>query len=517
MDYSRQFLRQLLLPFGVLNLLALFGSIGAWKLYIYAFPSDHLLQRVCWGLTTLILSGIASFIAIKIAFKPLGTLADIIVFAGHSKRGGVAPRPESLRVGRDLVTTLSGQIYDMASMADHSEEIAESTSLEKPQSAPSKSSNIVEHLPLPLFGIDSNQIITSYNQATLDYFELKEEDLSGKPLYDVIKLVFGEEETFEAWLADRQKNSLKDVRIWERTKHVGLEGNTLKQFDLAASFNKASTDGSETVLLFFDRTKTYARYDQETSFVALAVHELRTPLTVMKGYIEVFEDEVGPQLTPELKSFMHKMQASAQQLTAFVANILNVARIEENQLVLKLQKYDWHEIVKSAVEDLSLRAAVYGINIEMQIDPTLPPVAVDRISIHEVINNLVDNAIKYSGTSTRITITAQMNKEGLVETNVRDYGLGIPPAVVPDLFKKYYRSHKSRVQVSGTGLGLYLCKALVNAHGGNIWVRTKENEGSMFSFTIQPYDQMKHEESEGKDGIMRGAHGWIKNHSLNRQ
>lgn len=517
MDYSNRFLRQLLLPFGLMNMLTIAGSIGAWNLFGLAFPSDHLLQRVCWGIVTLLLVVISNILSIKIAFRPLGTLADIIVYAGHSKRGGVAPRPEKLRVARSLITTLAGQIYDMASMATHSDEIADAPEPDSTQESLLKNGALIEHLPMPMIGIDSHQKITSFNKEAVAYFSLDEKQLPGAQIYDVIKLAFGEEETLESWVQDRQKNSLKDVRVWERAKTLEDGDKDSKQFDLAASFNKASNDGNETVLLFFDRTDKYARDDQETGFVALAVHELRTPLTVMKGYIEVFEDEVGPQLSPELQSFMHKMQASAQQLTAFVANILNVARVEENQLVLKLQKYDWHEVVKSAVEDLSLRAGVYGINIDMHIDPSIPPVAVDRISIHEVINNLVDNAIKYSGTSNRITITAQVNKEGLVETNVRDYGVGIPSAVVPELFQKYYRSHKSRVQVSGTGLGLYLCRAIVNAHGGNIWVRTKEGEGSMFSFTIQPYDHMKHEESEGQDGIMRGAHGWIKNHSLNRQ
>ena len=100
---------------------------------------------------------------------------------------------------------------------------------------------------------------------------------------------------------------------------------------------------------------------------------------------------------------------------------------------------------------------------------------------------------------------------------MQDFGIGIPATAMPDLFQKFYRSHKSSVQVSGTGLGLYLCKSVISAHDGNIWVRSKEGEGSVFTFTIQAFDQLKHEQTNGQDGIMRGAHGWIKNHSLNRQ
>jgi signal transduction histidine kinase len=104
----------------------------------------------------------------------------------------------------------------------------------------------------------------------------------------------------------------------------------------------------------------------------------------------------------------------------------------------------------------------------------------------------------------------------MIETSIQDFGIGIPTSVMPELFRKFHRSHKSKVQVGGTGLGLYLSKALITAHGGNIWVRSKEGEGSTFSFTILPYDKVKDEQLAGEDGIIRGAHGWIKNHSLYR-
>src|SRR5690606_9555212 len=107
-----------------------------------------------------------------------------------------------------------------------------------------------------------------------------------------------------------------------------------------------------------------------------------------------------------------------------------------------------------------------------------------------VINNLVDNAIKYSDKADRIAVTASLNSDGLVETSVTDYGIGIPSSVMGNLFQKFHRSHKSSMQVGGTGLGLYLCKAIITAHSGNIWVRSKEGEGSTFSFTLMPYDRM---------------------------
>jgi signal transduction histidine kinase len=106
----------------------------------------------------------------------------------------------------------------------------------------------------------------------------------------------------------------------------------------------------------------------------------------------------------------------------------------------------------------------------------------------------------------------------MVETSVQDYGVGIPSSVLPNLFTKFYRDHRNRAQFGGTGLGLYLSKAIVTAHGGSLSVRSKEGEGSTFSFTLQPYAQIAEAQKlNGDQGITRSAHGWIKNHSLYRR
>ncbi len=518
MDYAKQYKRKLSLIVAASLLFSVLISLGMWLFLSSVFSDDQLLLVIVWVLITSALIGFLSLHVARATFQPLSKLSDAIVFAGHNSRGGTAPDTEALHLGRELVTSLALQVYDLASMASDSSSMTNETN--QTLATPTMQAitpSVLDHVGLPVFGIDPNQNITAVNRAACEYLGIEASQVMGRPFYDAVKLSFQSEETFEAWLKTTQGNAIKGVRLWERVRTVDPEGNAVKQFDLVASFSKENVSGTETMLAIYDRTEQYSRDDQEIGFVALAVHELRTPLTIMKGYIEVFEDEVGPTLTPELTGFMHKMQASAQQLTSFVGNILNVARIQENQLVLKLQQQDWPQILKIAVEDLALRAGVHGKHIEVQVAENIPPVAVDRISIHEVLNNLVDNAIKYSGDSGKIVIKTGVNQDGMVETSVQDFGIGIPTAVMPDLFQKFYRSHKSSIQVGGTGLGLYLCKAVVGAHDGNIWVRSKEGEGSIFSFTIQPFDQLKHEQPAGQDGIMRGAHGWIKNHSMNRQ
>src|SRR6185369_11294040 len=105
------------------------------------------------------------------------------------------------------------------------------------------------------------------------------------------------------------------------------------------------------MLVFFDHTASYSQDDQALSFVALAVHELRTPVTLLRGYIEALEEDLEGKLDTETAGFVHKMKAAAQSLTAFINNMLNVARIENDQLVLKLHEDKWSDIVKAVMDD----------------------------------------------------------------------------------------------------------------------------------------------------------------------
>ncbi len=216
--------------------------------------------------------------------------------------------------------------------------------------------------------------------------------------------------------------------------------------------------------------------------------------------------------------FMSKMEASASQLTAFVNNILNVSRIEANQMSMDLHEEDWPTTLRNACEDAEMRAKAHGIVIEYNIPETLPKIAADRISIFEVVNNLIENAIKYSPDGKRIIIASRIDEQGMIETTVQDFGLGIPNNVLPYLFDKFYRNHRTKTEVGGTGLGLFLCKSIISAHGGQIWAKSKEGEGSTFGFTLLPYTQLADElKNSNNTEVTRTAHGWIKNHSLYRR
>jgi two-component system, NtrC family, sensor histidine kinase KinB len=435
----------------------------------------------------------------------------IIHLAPESSNHVAAPRPEETHFGRELVTHLINQVYQLASVV----EAVEKTNQKQAQSL--DANFIAGSLPLPLIVLDKDEQIVYANDATTKYLNQAADDLTGKNIHTALDMSFANDDTLESWLKSVEGTSVTADHKWERVR-IGLpgQGDSL-QFDLAAHYNQSNSLGYETLLILFDHTEVYKQDDQAMSFVALSVHELRTPLTLLRGYIEVFDEELGPTLNGELKSFMQKMDASAQQLAAFVDNILNVAKIEDNQLTLQLHEENWSSLVENVVKDLSLRAGVRGINIKTDIAKGLPPVGVDRYSIYEVLANLLDNAIKYSKGTNEIYVSAALNDDGLVETNVKDFGLGIDGSILPHIFDKFYRNHRNRAQIGGTGLGLYLSRSIIDAHGGQIWVSSKVGEGSTFTFTILPFARLaEKDKTSNTSGVTRGAHGWIKNHSLYR-
>lgn len=466
------------------------------------------------GIMTMVSTIFWANYVVNVAIKPLRILQQGILHASPTTVGTVAPDTKNLRIGNELVSSLLATVNQLANV---SQDNLKENELAK---ADLSSNFIANKLPLPMAVLNEEQTIVFANDAITKYTGAPStSELIGKNAYTVFDMSFLSAFTLDAWLEAAKKSKPSAVQTWERVKlTLPDDDHTVKLFDLAAYYNQNNPNHFETILVFFDHTDQYSQDDQAMSFVALSVHELRTPLTLLRGYIEVLIDELGDSANPELVGFMHKMEASAQQLTYFVNNILNVARIEQTGLELELHKEEWSGIINTAISDMSMRAQVRGITITAHIAEGLPMIAADRVSIYEVVCNLLDNAIKYSGGSKEITVKSYLTKDGVVETTVEDRGVGIPQNSMRNLFDKFYRDHHKRDTIGGTGLGLYLSKIIVAAHNGHIWVKSKEGEGSTFGFTLIPYDTLASENKNNDNkGIVRSAHGWIKNHSIYRR
>lgn len=443
---------------------------------------------------------------------PLDAVTRAVLHTSPSERGVPAPKLESIGLGRTYVTELVQQIQALAN-------IPIDQALGERVDRATQASDIIRRLPFPVFVLNKSQQVTFATDIALGYSETESAELFGKPLYETLTIEFSSAFTLESWIADCQQNKATDTAYWQRVQvYPTRDPKKRRQCDMAGHYNRDNSKGIEFIITLFDRTNDYDYEDESVNFIALAVHELRTPLTIMHGYIEAFQDELGDTVTGTTAVYMDRLQASARQLSAFVNNILNVARIQENQLSVTLAEETWSDIVDRACQDMTIQARAHGKTITKHVEDGLPAAAADRVTIYEVMCNLLDNAIKYSGTSTNITITSRLNNDRMIETAVHDDGVGIPANILPTLFEKFHRNHRNRSQISGTGLGLYISQAIIEAHNGSIWVNSTEGKGSTFTFTVPIYASLDTNGENSNNGTMtRTAHGWIKNHSLYRK
>ena len=514
MNHAKRLKIQLVRRVFVALIFVIATTLLAWITLREVFGLNYVISGAGTGIASVLTAIAFSNLITRIASTPLDAIAQAIlhVAPGREETSTTAPNLEQVRLGRELVTSLALQVYQLAS-----QESAREVDVTSHRKEVIQAINIINHLPLPLFVFNSQRMVTNASEQAIKYCGATSAELFGKPLEESLHLEFPSETTLEDWIAECQTDKVTNTKLWERV-HVTLPDGSINQCDISAYYNRDNPSGADFIVTLFDRTKRYNEDDESMGFVAMAVHELRTPVTMLRGYIEVFEDELGDQLNDELKDFMHKMGLAASQLTIFINNILNVARIEQNQLMMQLQEADWPKTLNQVLDDMEIRASIKGMSIERSIARDIPTVGVDKVSVYEVVANLIDNAVKYSPDNSKIIVNSAVGKNGTVETTIQDFGIGMPPSVTGNLFEKFYRNHRTRGKVGGTGLGLYLTKAIISAHGGQVWVHSKEDKGSTFGFSLTPYAQLADElKNSNNKGIVRQSHGWVKNHYMYRR
>jgi signal transduction histidine kinase len=331
-----------------------------------------------------------------------------------------------------------------------------------------------------------------------------------------LKLMFSQNDNLEKWLEDCQKSAVSAEKIWTRIPNGLPEEENCKYYDVLATFSRDSD--YEVVLTLIDRTSIYAVSEEALNFIAFAAHELRGPITVIKGYLDVLEDELGPTLDDDHNMLIGRLKVSANRLSTYINNILNTSRYDRRHLKLRLAEEKLVDVYDVIKEDMSLRASSQNRFLSVSILPNLPTIAADKNSLSEVFANLIDNAIKYSSEGGTISVEA-VAKENNVEISVSDNGIGMPESVVENLFQKFFRSHRSRETVAGTGIGLYISKAIVESHGGKIKVDSIEGKGSKFTVILPVYSAVEKNLSQNKDSnenIISENKDQIKNHSMYR-
>jgi signal transduction histidine kinase len=485
----------------LLQILALVVSAVIMFFLWRSYPSSIALiaSLVVLGVVELLLT----ILLVTMASDPLRILSQAIA---HVSKDPVQTPPPNIsnRHSQNGLKSLVQTIYELA--ATTTATTPKATHGPNPLDA-----TILSSLPCGVIALNAKGVIVFSNPISP-----VRENASGQRQ---IELLFEQSNNLEAWLQDCQANKVHDVKVWHRIPDGVPDQENRRMFDVIGYYAKNGASGVETILVTIDRTTEYAPDDDNMNFIALAAHELRGPITVIRGYLDILDQEIGSTLQPSHQQIIDRLQVSAERLSGYVNNVLNVSRYDRNHLRLHLNEERLVDIIKNLIPDFALRAKTQNRRLTFYIPDDLPTIAADRSSLSEVITNLIDNAIKYSKDGGEVIISAVV-KESFVEITVQDFGIGMPESVVGNLFTKFYRSHRSRQQVSGTGLGLYICKAIAESHGGSIWVRSKEGVGSTFGFTIPIYATVADKLAKGDNSneqIIERSDGWIKNHAMYRR
>ncbi len=222
----------------------------------------------------------------------------------------------------------------------------------------------------------------------------------------------------------------------------------------------------------------------KSEFVSITSHQLRTPLSAVKWSLNLLMDEHWHKLDQKQKEYFEIMKTSNNRMIRLVNDLLDVSRIEQGRLDLKPGKFSLDGVVRSFVAEIMPIAEGRKISLGLEAEKGLPDGWADAEKVRLALQNLVDNAIKYSNDEGMVRI--KINRVGgFLRCEVQDNGVGIPEHQKTEVFVKFFRSDNVRkYQTDGTGLGLFIAKGIIDASGGEIGFRSEENRGSTFWFTI---------------------------------
>jgi PAS domain S-box-containing protein len=268
-------------------------------------------------------------------------------------------------------------------------------------------------------------------------------------------------------VTDRQRREAEIHRL-NASLNQQVAERTRELADKVAQLARANAE-----LQKLDRTRM--------EFVSLVSHQIRAPLTNMRGAVERVGADCGAVNATCTRMFTI-MNQQAERLDHLVRDVLSAARLEAGEMLLQAEPISLPAVVQQVSEQMHARAA--GRPIHLPTKPGLPLVFADRDRVAEVLANLLDNADKYSPPGEPVVVDLRADQADVTVT-VADAGRGLPPGALDHVFDKFYRADNSDSQsVYGYGLGLYVCRRLIEAQGGRIWAENGPRGGAVFSFTL---------------------------------
>lgn len=279
----------------------------------------------------------------------------------------------------------------------------------------------------------------------------------------------GDEELITV-LSNQLGQALENARLFEKTWH--------SQQGLEKKVEERTRDLSHLLKQVEEINK------RKTDFISSVSHELRTPLTSIKGYASILLTGKLGEVPLDIKMRLEKINRHSDELVHMVNDLLDIARIESGKVIMKTEPLELKKIVEKVSDLLAVQLKEKHIEFASNIADNANTILADRGQIERVFINIIGNAVKFTPLKGRINVSAHAADAG-VQVDISDTGCGIPVEAQEAIFEEFYRvDNQINQQAKGTGLGLTLVKNIIEAHGGKIWVKSKLDSGSTFSFIL---------------------------------
>lgn len=348
-----------------------------------------------------------------------------------------------------------------------------------------KTSAIIENLTDGVMLLDNDYRIKIINQAAFDLLKKDKKRIENVNIFDF--LCNKELDPLCTAMKD-ESNRIKILK----SKEVRLREKIY--FELTTVFLKTESEDKGILVIMHDISRDKLIESLKTEFVSIAAHQLRTPLSSIKWTISmILNGDVGP-VNEEQRDFLKKTYESNERMIALINDLLNVSRIEEGRFLYKQEPIQMEDLVKNIINSEAELISLRKIKLEFNIPSMpLPKVYIDKEKMGLVVQNLLENSIRYTGEGGTIEISLQ-KKDNNIVFEIKDSGVGIPKSQYNRVFNKFFRGENvMKMETEGTGLGLYVSKNIVEAHKGKIWFESEENKGTTFFFQIPSIKEKKEE------------------------
>jgi len=338
---------------------------------------------------------------------------------------------------------------------------------------------IADRLPDAVVELDGEQRVVSVNRALTSLTGLGPEALVGRPLAEALQPrdVDGRSLCSGGW--DRSARLRSVGRIPEQEVRLrGADAGDIRA--LVTGRYERDSDGRVigAVLVLRDAARRRPGATDGIGVISTVSHELRAPLTSVKGYTSLLLNRWERLGEEQKRMMLEQVHHDADRVTRLVTELLDISRLESGRLVLRPQMVDMVDLVSGVVE--KVRMMETDLSAEVDFPVGFPPVYADPDKIEQVLTNLVENAAKYADPKS-LRVSGAVSDDR-VTVAVVDQGDGIPESDLPRVFTKFFRRAETRP--TGSGLGLWISRGLVEAHGGRLVVASEVGRGSIFTFTL---------------------------------